>query len=100
MKRAYQVTHDDFAAAERSFVASQLGDALDPSFEPGKNPAVNWYMLQIALIVTASLGSGCPGAEIVNLRLQNLIFLRETFDTTMAATLYGVKGKDGDSVVK
>ncbi len=72
-----KLTHDYLVAAMRKWVSGQLGDALDPRFQPGTNPSVNWSMWQTTLMVCASFGSGGRGAEMVNLRMGDLVFVTE-----------------------
>ena len=99
-KKAYQLTHDDIAAAMRAFVATQLGLVLDTRFASGCNQEVNWLAFQVALMVVAAFGPGCRGAELTAIRLGDLRFLNQGPDTTIGATLYGVKSKTGEKAIR
>ena len=100
VKRAYQLTHDDVAASIRRFVASQLSLCLDCKFNPAQNPKVDWLGFQTSLMVCASFGSGCRGAEIVSISVSDLSFSSDGIDTNVVADVYGIKSKSGSKAVK
>ena len=88
-RRAYQETHEDLRAIYATFVKRQLPQAVR------RDPTVDYAKLQAACVNIIQFNSVSRGAEMLDLKVQDLIFTGNCIASPVVGVLPVTKNRKG-----